>query len=539
MFLIYRSCLLFGLFLALASCATIASPEGGPKDTTPPRIDTAQSSPNEQVNFVKQPIEIAFQEWIVLEDAANQLLVSPPLEFRPDVRLKRRSVLFSFDEREQLRPNVTYTLNFGNAVKDLTEKNPAENLRFVFATGPQLDSLTLRGTLRDALSGEPIEKALFMLYDKLADSVVRKERPLYFGKTDKEGKFTIKNIREGAFKAFALMDVNANYRYDLPNEKIGFPDSLVALRAGDPQELDIPLFTETPGIRTTGLDSTYRGLLKVSLNQPPARVSVRSLDTLSRIYTAPEKDTLFIWYGTPSIPSELVLQLDSLDFDTLRPPGGPAQNAALPPGGLYLPRPEFGTLRQSPVQDLSLLFRAPIASLRPEQIVLSQDSVETALAPQVFLDSSDARRLYVRHTWAEDKRYTLRIAPDALTDLFGRPLDSALVFSVRTDLLKNYGNLSLQITGLDPQYPYLLELLLADGSPALARTLPAGLAEAKLAFPHLKPETFTLRLVEDRNGNGVLDSGDYNTLRQPERVILRKLESLRPNWDLEAEVKIE
>ena len=140
MLLIYRSCLLFGLFLALASCATIASPEGGPKDTTPPRIDTAQSTPSEQVNFVKQPIEIAFQEWIVLEDAANQVLVSPPLEFRPDVRLKRRSVLFSFDEREQLRPNVTYTLNFGNAVKDLTEKNPAENLRFVFATGPQLDS---------------------------------------------------------------------------------------------------------------------------------------------------------------------------------------------------------------------------------------------------------------------------------------------------------------------------------------------------------------------------------------------------------------
>jgi hypothetical protein len=106
-------------------------------------------------------------------------------------------------------------------------------------------------------------------------------------------------------------------------------------------------------------------------------------------------------------------------------------------------------------------------------------------------------------------------------------------------LLKNYGNLSLQITGMNPQYPYLLELLLADGSPVLTRTIPPGKSEAKLAFPNLKPETFTLRLVEDRNQNGVRDSGDYNTLRQPERVILRKLESLRPNWDLEAEVKIE
>jgi len=141
------------LYLLVASCATPTPPLGGPRDTAPPQLDSLQSTANEQVNFTIQPIELAFDEWVQLEDVANQVLVSPPLEFRPKVRIKKRSVIVEFDAREQLRPNVTYAINFGNAVKDLTEKNAAENLRFVFSTGPQLDSLSMQGTIRNAISG--------------------------------------------------------------------------------------------------------------------------------------------------------------------------------------------------------------------------------------------------------------------------------------------------------------------------------------------------------------------------------------------------
>ncbi len=108
--------LFYGFFLCFTvfSCATIAAPEGGPKDTIPPLLDTLNSTANEQVNFTKQPIALTFQEWVILEDVNNQVLTSPPLEFRPQIKLKRRTVLFEFDAREQLRPNVTYTINFGN-----------------------------------------------------------------------------------------------------------------------------------------------------------------------------------------------------------------------------------------------------------------------------------------------------------------------------------------------------------------------------------------------------------------------------------------
>ncbi|MBK7476768.1 MAG: Ig-like domain-containing protein [Haliscomenobacter sp.] len=526
------------LCLAIASCATITPPEGGPKDTVPPLIDTARTTPSGQVNFAKQPIEIAFQEWIVLEDAANQVLVSPPLEFRPTTRLKRRTVIFEFQEKEQLRPNVTYTINFGTAVKDLTEKNPADNLRFVFATGPQLDSLTFQGVVKDALTGEPVEKALFMLYENPADSVVRKQRPLYFAKTDKEGRFQIKNIREGVFKGFALADVNSNYRFDLPNEKIGFPDSLIAIGPGATTTAQIRLFQETPTLRVQSTDTSAAGLIKIAFNQPPVFVRAVPDDTSQVVVRAVAKDTLLIW--TPvGKPGTLILRQDTLSLDTIAWAGWLSGKAQLAAGGVVSPKPGPDPVRQHPEEDFLIRFRAPANRIDTAMARLFRDSLPDPATPNLYIDSTDARIVRLRQGWQEDAIYRLELQPGAIQDLFGRNLDSALVFLIKVDPRKSYGNIRLKLSGLDTIYPYLLELLLADGSIYLQQRLEAGGETRELEFRLLPPQAFTLRVVEDRNRNGVWDSGRYESKVQPERVTLYKLEALRANWDLEAEVKLE
>ncbi|MBK8880766.1 MAG: Ig-like domain-containing protein [Haliscomenobacter sp.] len=512
--------------------------EGGPKDTVPPLIDTARTTPSGQVNFAKQPIEIAFQEWIVLEDAANQVLVSPPLEFRPTTRLKRRTVIFEFQEKEQLRPNVTYTINFGTAVKDLTEKNPADNLRFVFATGPQLDSLTFQGVVKDALTGEPVEKALFMLYENPADSVVRKQRPLYFAKTDKEGRFQIKNIREGVFKGFALADVNSNYRFDLPNEKIGFLDSLIAIRPGPTATAQIRLFQETPTLRVQSTDTSAAGLIKIAFNQPPVFVRAVPDDTSQVVVRAVAKDTLLIW--TPvGKPGTLILRQDTLSLDTIAWAGWLSGKAQLAAGGVVSPKPGPDPVRQHPEEDFLIRFRAPANRIDTAMARLFRDSLPDPATPNLYIDSTDARIVRLRQGWQEDAIYRLELQPGAIQDLFGRNLDSALVFLIKVDPRKSYGNIRLKLSGLDTIYPYLLELLLADGSIYLQQRLEAGGETRELEFRLLPPQAFTLRVVEDRNRNGVWDSGRYESKVQPERVTLYKLEALRANWDLEAEVKLE
>ena len=149
----FSSCL---LILLLYSCATPTTPTGGPRDENPPQIDTTLSTPNFQTRFLKQDISLTFNEWVMLEDVFNQVIISPPLQFKPEIYIKKKSVIIKWDERETLRENVTYTFNFGESVKDLTEKNPAEKLRFVFSTGDFIDSLTLSGKVVDAVDGKPL-----------------------------------------------------------------------------------------------------------------------------------------------------------------------------------------------------------------------------------------------------------------------------------------------------------------------------------------------------------------------------------------------
>ncbi|MCB0640491.1 MAG: carboxypeptidase regulatory-like domain-containing protein, partial [Phaeodactylibacter sp.] len=107
---------------------------------------------------------------------------------------KYKTVLFEFDENEELRENATYIINFGDAIKDFTEGNIAP-IRFIFSTGDYIDSLEVKGRVVDAVSGEPVSDVLVMLYDNLNDTVVRTERPFYFSRTDKAGQFKIENVK--------------------------------------------------------------------------------------------------------------------------------------------------------------------------------------------------------------------------------------------------------------------------------------------------------------------------------------------------------
>ena len=131
----------------------------------------------------------------------------------PTVTTKLKKLRFEFAEEEVLKEDATYSINFGDAVKDLTEGNPVPNFKFVFSTGDFIDSLKMEGTIVDALTGKPVEDVLYMLYKNLADSVVQTEKPFYFGKSDKTGTFTIENIKAGQYKAFALEDQDVNYLY--------------------------------------------------------------------------------------------------------------------------------------------------------------------------------------------------------------------------------------------------------------------------------------------------------------------------------------
>ena len=239
----YRICLFSFYVLLFNSCAQVGRLTGGPEDETPPALIEEESTPSLQTNFTKQTIKLAFDEWLKLDNNYfKEVVISPPLLYNPEIKLKGKSVLFSFHEDEVLKEEATYTINFGKAIKDLTVGNVVDNLRFVFSTGPFIDSLEVKGTVIDVEEGKGVADALLMLYDNLADSVVRTERPFYFARTDKSGNFKIENVKSDTFKVVAMVDNNFNYFFDLEKEKIGFLEEPIILPDSNLTSLNLTLF---------------------------------------------------------------------------------------------------------------------------------------------------------------------------------------------------------------------------------------------------------------------------------------------------------
>jgi len=231
---LYFWAILTGLIL-LQACANVGMPSGGPKDTTPPAI--LESSPaNFSTNFKATEAEIQFNEYIQLKNLNKQLIVSPPMEKKPEIKAKGKKILISF--QDSLLPNTTYSINFGNAVADFNEGNVLEDFQYVFSTGDVLDSLRISGEVTDAFTSLPVEGAVVMLYKKSGDSLLVNDFPYYVGRSNAKGRFSVKNIADTSYTLLALVDINNNYKYDSPDEQLAFCDSMIKPFALFSQHID-------------------------------------------------------------------------------------------------------------------------------------------------------------------------------------------------------------------------------------------------------------------------------------------------------------
>ena len=181
------------------SCAQVVIPSGGNKDIVPPKV-VKYIPDSASINFKSKSIAIFFDEFVHLKDLNNQLIISPPLEYQPDIKLKNKIITIDFDKNEILKSNTTYSISFGNAIQDIHENNPIENFKYVFSTGNFIDSLIVKGKIENAFDHKTEKGILVMLYNDFNDSVIYKNKPQYFSKTKEDGSFQINNISDGKFK---------------------------------------------------------------------------------------------------------------------------------------------------------------------------------------------------------------------------------------------------------------------------------------------------------------------------------------------------
>lgn len=516
------------------TCAKIDSPKGGPIDKTPPVMDTKRSTPNFQTNFTKQRIEFVFDEFVELKDIFTQVVVSPPLQEKWRLSSKLRTVRFDFAENEVLRPNATYTINFGEAVRDFNEANVVPDLRFVFSTGDYIDSLQVSGRIVDALTEEPAADVLLMLYDNLNDTIVRTERPFYFAKTDKDGRYSINNVKSDTFKVFALKDADLNYLFNQTSEQIGFPDSFLILSSERNQLPTLKVFTEQQALKLINKNSRNYGLSRLIFNQVPRDVEVNIESVGQKVYYEKTLDTLKVWYDleTPQNWS-IYLQQDTSFRDTVLVKATDRAAFFTQKKLKTEKNLKTSTIKINPAKAIRLAFNHPLDSIDQSRIQLLEDTLKTVVAPTL---SSEGRELLLDYKWKENLTYEWTILPGALTDFFGLSNQDTLIQVYEVAPEKDFGIMTIDIKGFDPNEAYIIQLFFKNSNTLVKEFVSSGQENFKEMLTTLPPGSYYVKVITDWNKNSRWDSGSYDKQLQPEPQFRKDTEELRAAWELAVEI---
>jgi uncharacterized protein (DUF2141 family) len=574
------------LGMIVTQCAKQSSPTGGPQDNDPPVFLEAEPA-NRSVFFVADKAIITFNEFIQLKDPSKEIFMSPPMRTKPDFKTQGKKVIIQFNE--ELKPNTTYTVNFGNAITDYTEGNPLVNFEYVFATGAHLDSLSIPGKVVNALSLQPEKDILVMVYQDGNDTIPLDSLPLLVppgnaSRTTKDGVFRINNLAEGKYLLFALEDLNSNYIYDLPNERIAFLDSLVTLLP--PPEIETPVVDSslseissdsvfsmaTNTVPLMQIDSAGASHISVNTGDFYTLYLFREADTIQKLLSKkltgsnllqcifklpadsvrllpvnfePEtenwyltefmslKDTVNFWLkpGLPDTLKMCVFLNDSVN-DTSRyilsqPVTEKAgkRKAAAQSGFTLTYNLSAGALDYG--NNLQIRFHSPVVDFDSSRLTFM--TLTDTLVPSFAFTDTLFRQGEIAYPWVSGESYGLIIDDSAFTDLGGKYNDStAIRFRIREP--EEYGLFMLNLMLTDTNTREIIIQLMTDKEiPVMIRTVSKpGIVK----FEYLKPGNYKIKAIHDQNMNGKWDPGIYDQKVLPEKVEYFALPvTIRANWD--------
>lgn len=555
---------------------------------TPPVMVSSTPAPG-SVNVSNGRIDIIFDENITLDDPMNKIVVSPPQKKQAQISSNGRRVRITL--RDTLRDSTTYTVDLADAVRDLNEGNILDGLAIDFSTGPSIDTLMISGIVFEGRTLEPAQGMIVGVYSTpVADTALTTLPMDRITKTNALGRFTIRNLKPGSYRVFAINDLNHDFHWDR-SEDIAFLDrdispSTMAIEvtdtftdaAGNDSLVTRPATRFLPDdILLTWFNENYKPLYLVKHERPDARrltleMSTRSdslpqltllntvragarLDREAVLQSSPGLDSLTYWLRDTTLIGSDTLKiaarylhtdtLDNITFTTdtltfaLRQPKKKKKRDEETDS---VPKLEFVNIgissRQPQDLNMPLLFEtsAPTASIdsagfRIEELV---DSVWMPVAAKIPSppDSLQPMRLLTEMTWKPKTKYRVTIDSLAVTDIYGNH-NRPFVQEVSTHAIEDYAALFFNIGDLGPDSA-IVELLSSD-KPVRLEPVRNGVA----TFEYVTPGAYYARLFIDRNHNGRWDTGCVADTLQPEDVFyFSKKLNLKKNWDVEQQWNI-
>lgn len=519
------------LLLLWAACARVGSPTGGEQDKTPPKV-VKTIPPNESVNFTGNRIRIFFDEFVTLRDIRKQLIISPPLAYFPEITPSgNASKYINIKILDTLRPNTTYTFNFGKSIQDNNEGNPLSFYTYTFSTGNTIDSLTLKGSIKDALRPKAENFVNVMLYEmgeKYSDSVVYKQRPIYVVNTlDSLTTFELSHLKAGKYMLVGMKDKDNNYLFDPKTDKIGFHPTPITIPTDSSYTLS--LFKEVP--QTQASRPFQSGEQRISIGYQGEKDSIQvtplppfPADWKWVIEKEPTKDTLWLWYH-PKVEDSLKLIVKSNRADTTK------VNLRKMKPEKWKITPEFKGI--SPTEEeIVLSSNTPIRAFNKEAIklIVAKDSTEVGFEP-IFTPNTSQITFKVKVK--EGEKYLFK-AFNAFENFFGQKSDT-LQESFSAKKAEDFGSLKLTFRD-NISLPFIIELTDKDAKKVLYEQY-VEQTSPTYNFPFVKAGNYRLRVIEDRNRNRKWDTGNFlgRLLPEPVHYFSKEIE-LRANWEVEQEI---
>ena len=516
----------FLFILSFADCAKKGTPSGGPRDTIPPVI--VRSSPeNYTTNFTGSEIEIRFDEYIKLKEVNKELIISPPMKYTPIITPLSTSKTLRIKILDTLKPNTTYSFNFGNSIVDNNEENKFEYYKYIFSTGSYIDSLKLSGRVKDAQLIAPEIPTTVMLYEAneaFTDSIIYSEKPTYITVTkDSTGVFELTNLKEGKYLLLALKEKNNDYIFQPQNDKIGFEKELITIPTDSSYTLT--LFKETPDYKFVRASQVGKNHIVFGYEGRADSIDIELLSEkpenyISTFFKDEKKDTLHYWFKPAIETDSLIFKVTNKNFiDT-----STVRMRELFKDSLTISALKTGTLKLK--DTFKLHANTPLITFVATQFqVMAKDSS--------FVESTVT--LNKKYNWAEvyfpkteDQTYSINILPGALTDFFEKTNDT-IQFNVSTRLESDYGTLNLTLVNVEA-FPIIVQILDSKYNIVAEKYLTKN---QDVFFGALSPDKYFIRIIYDENENRSWDTGSFLNRMQPERIIYYPTQiEVRANWSL-------
>lgn len=524
------------IILSFQSCANMQTPTGGPKDSLPPKI-LNESPQNYMRNFTARRITIGFDEFVKLNNHQKEFSVSPDLDEPIISKIRRRNLIIELPD--SLEENTTYTINLGKGLVDFNESNPILNYTYVFSTGPELDSLSISGTVSNGFTKgfdkEKDKDINVILIPVARDSIFGKKKASIFTTVDTSGTFKFQNLREDTYRIYAIKEQNNDRIFNGTDEWIGFLDDSIYLNK-DISGIHLELSPGTPQVfrimdRKIESDGTANLIFNKSLDSGNIRIlNDERLESEKVIQYSALKDSAKIY-----LPD---LEFDSIRLEITSSNEMPDTLLLRKPRNLKLERsikPIFNiTNKVDRVKHITLTANRPLKSVHKPKMVLTEDSVRRNF--QLEQDSVNQSLYHIRFNWKPKKDYELLLEPEAMFGRFEETNEeSKLNFTLNE--AENYGDIHLNITGLDTTQQYIVELISENKEKVFDKKIvPINHRVSYTKYPIGK---FSIRIIWDRNRNNKWDPADVWTKTKQEEIwYLDRIFTIRANWEQNEDINV-